>query len=145
MNTLLRGLYAGLAAGALVALLFFVDYGPGNGLHGVARWFALDNNNTGKWIGFLLLVVLGGLFGLLFGVLQGQRKLSIRRALLTGLALGVALWFIFAFVVAIFVGHIPLASFNLSSFLYSFVLSLFLGFLIGAVYYQSTLYSSLAT
>ncbi|HAE83956.1 MAG TPA: hypothetical protein DDW33_05505 [Ktedonobacter sp.] len=145
MNTLLRGLYSGFAAGTLVALLFFVDYGPGNGLHGVARWFALDNHDTGKWIGFLLLIVLGGLFGLLFGVLQGQRKLTISRAILTGLALGVALWFIFAFVVATFIGHIPLASFNLSSFLYPFVLSLFLGFLIGTVYYQSTLYSSLAT
>lgn len=145
MNTILRGLYSGLAAGAFVALLFFVDYGPANGLSGVARWFALDNHDTGKWIGFLLLIVLGGLFGLLFGVLQGQRKLTIRRALLTGLALGVALWFIFAFVVATFVGHVPLASFNLSSFLYPFVLSLFFGFLIGAVYYQSTLYSALAT
>ncbi len=139
MNNILRGLYSGLAAGALVAFLFFVDYGPGNGLHGVAHWFALDNHDTGKLIGFLLLIVLGGLFGLLFGVLQGQSKLTIRRALLTGLALGAALWFIFAFVVATFVGHIPLASFNLSSFLYPFVLSLFCGFLIGAVYYQSTL------
>jgi hypothetical protein len=139
MNNILRGLYAGLAAGALVALLFFVDYGPGNGLHGIARWFALDNHDTGKWIGFLLLVVLGGLFGLLFGILQGKSKLTISRAILTGLALGAALWVIFAFVVATFVGHIPLASFNLSSFLYPFVLCIFFGFLIGTVYYQSTL------
>lgn len=145
MNNILRGLYAGLADGALVALLFFVDYGPGNGLHGVARWFALDNHDTGKWIGFLLLIVLGGLFGLLFGVLQGRRKLTISRAILTGLALGTGLWVIFAFAAATFIGHVPLASFNLSSFLYPFVLSLFFGFLIGTVYYQSTLYSSLAT
>lgn len=69
MNTLLRGLYSGLMAGGIVGMLYFVDYGPGNDLHGVASWFALDNKDSGRLIGFMLLIVLGALFGLIFGAL----------------------------------------------------------------------------
>ena len=139
MRNILRGLYSGLAAGAILGLLYFVDYGPGNGLYSIARWFALDNKDTGRWAGFAILIVLGGLFGLLFGVLQGNRRTTIKQALLTGLALGAAWWIIFAFIVALFVGHMPLAGLNIASFLYSFVLCLLGGFLIGAVYFQITL------
>ena len=58
MNTLLRGLYSGLMAGVIVAILYFVDYGPGNGLYGVARWFAFDDKSSGRLIGFIVLGVL---------------------------------------------------------------------------------------
>ncbi|MEO8956747.1 MAG: hypothetical protein ACR2H5_26385 [Ktedonobacteraceae bacterium] len=138
MNNILRGLYSGLIAGAIVAILYFVDYGPGNGLYGVARWFAFDDKNSGRLIGFLLLIVLGGLFGLLFGVLQGKREISIGRAIATGLGLGVAWWVIFAFLVSLVVGHMSLAAFNLGSFLYPFMLCLVYGLLLATIYFQST-------
>ena len=134
MNSILRGVYSGLAASAFVAVLYFVDYGPGNGLNRVARWFALD----GKLVGFVLLIVLGGLFGLVFGLLQRSRhETTFSRAALTGLALGAAYWVIFAFAVAILIGHMSLAQLNLGTFLYPFVLCLLYGFLLGAVYFQS--------
>ncbi len=138
MNNILRGLYSGLIAGAIVAILYFVDYGPGNGLYGVARWFAFTDKNSGRPIGFILLIVLGILFGLLFGVLQGKREVTIGRALVTGLGLGVAWWVIFAFLVALFVGHMSLASFSLGSFLYPFMLCLVYGFLLATIYFEST-------
>ena len=138
MSNILRGLFSGLTAGVILALLYFVDYGPGNDLHGVARWFALDNQDTGRLIGFILLIVLGALFGLIFGALQRGREITIGRAIATGLVLGAAWWFIFAFLVAIFVGHMSLTRFNLGSFLYPFTLCLVYGFLLGTLYFQST-------
>ena len=139
MNHILRGLLSGLVAGFIVGVLYFVDYGPGNGLHGVARWFALDSSGSGKLIGFMVLVVLGALFGLIFGVLQGRREITISRALATGLGLGIAWWIIFAFLIAIIVGHMSLAKFNFGSFLYPFILCLVYGLLLGVIYFQSTL------
>jgi hypothetical protein len=121
-----------------LALLYCVDYGPGNDLHTVAGWFALDNRDTGRLIGFVLLIVLGTLFGLVFGALQRGREITIGRAIVTGLALGVAWWFIFAFLVAIVVGHMSLARFNPGSFLYPFTLCLVYGLLLGTLYFQST-------
>src|SRR5579872_3268913 len=138
MNNILKGLYSGLIAGVIVAVLYFVDYGPGNGLYGIARWFAFDDKNTGRLIGFILLIVLGGLFGLLFGVLQGKREVTIGRAIATGLGLGVAWWIIFAFLVALVVGHVSFATFNLGSVLYPLMLCLVYGLLLGTIYFQST-------
>jgi len=82
---------------------------------------------------------LGTLFGMIFGALQRGRKITIGRAIATGLALGVAWWFIFAFLVAVVVGHMSLARFNLGSFLYPFTLCLVYGLLLGTLYFQSTL------
>ena len=141
MNNILRGLFSGLIAGIILATLYFVDYGPGNDLHQVARWFALDNQDTGRLIGFILLIVLGALFGLIFGALQRSREITFGRAIITGMALGVAWWVIFAFLVAIIIGHMSLASFNLGSFLYHFTLCLVYGLLLGTLYFQSTLRS----
>src|ERR1700676_3489443 len=138
MNNILRGLYTGLMAGVIVAVLYFVDYGPGNGLYGVARWFAFDDKNTGRLIGFILIIVLGVLFGLIFGVLQGKREITIGRAIATGLGLGIAWWVVFAFLVAITVGHMSLSTFNLGSVLYPFMLCLIYGLLLGTIYFQST-------
>ena len=138
MNKIVRGLLSGLLAGLIVGVMYFVDYGPGNGLHGVARWFALDSSGSGRLVGFIVLLVLGALFGVVFGVLQGRHEITLRRALVTGLGLGVAWWVIFAFLVAQVVGHMSFASFNLGSFLYPFMLCLVYGLLLGAVYFQST-------
>lgn len=143
MRHLLRGLYSGIIAGVIVGVLYFVDYGPGNGLYGVARWFALDNRDSGRLIGFILLIVLGAVFGLVFGALQGNREITISRALATGLALGVAWWVIFAFFIAIVVGHMSLARFNLGSFLYPFTLCLVYGLLLGTIYFQGTVRRSI--
>lgn len=138
MSNILRGLFSGLTSGVILALLYCVDYGPGNDLHTVAGWFALDNRDTGRLIGFVLLIVLGTLFGLVFGALQRSREITIGRAIVTGLALGVAWWFIFAFLVAIVVGHMSLAGFNPGSFLYPFTLCLVYGLLLGTLYFQGT-------
>jgi hypothetical protein len=138
MNNILRGLYSGLIAGIVLALLYFVDYGPGNSLYGVANWFALGNKDSGKFIGFILIIVLGALFGLVFGLLQRNRQITFGRALVTGLASGVAWWIIFAFIVALLIGHMSLARFSLGSFLYPFTLCLVYGLLLGTVYFQST-------
>ena len=138
MNTLLRGLSSGFLAGAIVAILYFVDYGPGNGLYGVARWFAFANKDSGRLIGFILLIVLGVLFGLIFGVLQGKREVSLGRAIATGLGLGVAWWVIFAFLGALVVGQMSLARFTFGSFLYPFMLCLVYGLLLGTISFQST-------
>jgi len=138
MNTILRGLISGLLASVTVGVLYFVDYGPGNDLHGVARWFALDSSVNGKLVGFILLIVLGALFGIVFGVIQGRREITISRALATGLGLGVAWWVIFAFLVALVVGHMSLAQLTIGSFLYSFMLCLVYGLLLGMIYFQST-------
>lgn len=138
MNTILKGLYSGLMAGVIVAVLYFVDYGPGNGLYGVARWFAFDDKSSGRLIGFMVIIVLGVLFGLIFGVLQGRREITIGRAIATGLGLGVVWWVMFAFLVALVVGHMSLARFNFGSFLYPFMLCLVYGLLLGTIYFQST-------
>jgi len=138
MNTLLRGLYSGLTAGGIVGMLYFVDYGPGNDLHGVASWFALDTKDSGRLIGFMLLIVLGAVFGLIFGALQRKREITIGRAITTGVGLGVAWWVIFALLVALVVGHMSLARLTPSSFLYPFTLCLVYGLLLGAIYFQST-------
>ncbi len=145
MSNILRGLFSGLTAGVILALLYFVDYGPGNDLHTVAGWFALDNRDTGRLIGFVLLIVLGTLFGMIFGALQRGRKITIGRAIATGLALGVAWWFIFAFLVAVVVGHMSLARFNLGSFLYPFTLCLVYGLLLGTLYFQGTVRRAVTT
>jgi len=139
MNNILKGLSSGLMAGVIVAVLYFVDYGPGNGLYGIARWFAFDNKDSGRLIGFILIIVLGVLFGLIFGVLQGRREITIGRAIATGLGLGVVWWVIFAFLVALVVGHMSLAGFNLGSVLYPFMLCLVYGLLLGSIYFQSTI------
>jgi hypothetical protein len=63
MRTILQGGLAGLLAALVTSLFWFVDYGPGNSLHTVAHWLMLDGSGTGKQMGFLLLLLLGVLFG----------------------------------------------------------------------------------
>jgi hypothetical protein len=138
MNTIFRGCISGLSASVLVGALYFVDYGPGNGLYGVAGWFNLASKDSGRLIGFLLLVAIGTVFGLIFGVLQNKREITISRAIAVGLTLGLAWWVIFAFIVAMVVGHFSLARLNLGTFLYPFMLCLVYGLLLGTIYFEGT-------
>ena len=136
MNTLRQGAVAGLLAGFILGILGFVDYGPGNTLGGVARWLALDNRATGRLAGFLMLIVLGGLFGLLFGVLQRNHATTLGRSLSLGLAMGAVFWLIFPIFFGTLIFH---ARFDLGlfGFFQALVLLLVYGALLGTIYFQS--------
>jgi len=133
-NTMLKGLVAGLLAGIVLAVLFFVDYGPGGLLHNPARWLALDSQDAGKFVGFVLLIVLGGAFGVLFGILQGRRETTLGRSLLLGAATGILFWVIVPLLFGVMINHWQL---NLGNFLISFVPLLLYGVLLGAFFSQS--------
>lgn len=127
-----NGLIAGLLAGLLLAILFFADYGPGGLLHTPAKWFGLDSKDAGKYVGFILLIVLGGIFGIVFGAIEGKREITLGRSLLLGAATGVIYWII----VPLLFGGINHVQLNFSSFLYSFVPLLLYGVLLGAFSFQ---------
>jgi hypothetical protein len=135
LRVLRRSLFAGLLAGLIMGILFFVDYGPGNALRGIAGYFLLDQAGTGKLIGFLLLIALGGLFGLIFGALQGKREMTIGRCIGLGLTTGVIYWLIVALLIGTIINH---ARLDLGSFLFSFVLLLVYGLLLGTISFQRT-------
>ncbi len=136
MNTLRQGVLAGLLAGFILAILGFVDYGPGNTLGGFARWLALDNRATGRLAGFLMLIVLGAVFGLVFGLLQRNKAVTLGRSLVLGLAMGAVFWLIFPIVFGTLIFH---ARFDLGifGFFQALVLLLVYGTLLGTIYYQS--------
>lgn len=127
------GLLAGLLAGFLASLLFLVDYGPGNSLHGVARWFALDSPGAGRVIGFLLMLVLGTVFGILFGAVTGKRQVTLGRSLGMGLLMGIIWWVVVAFFLGTVINHLR---FNLSFWLATFVPLLVYGSLLGSISYR---------
>jgi hypothetical protein len=140
MDTLRRGCLSGILASLVLALLDFVtDGAPGNGFPAVIRWFGFTTTDPtiSHWVGFLLLIVLGGIVGLLFGVLQRGRPITTGRALLTGLALGVLWWLLFEWVLANITSHAS-SPFSLSfgQFLSSFPLAALFGVLIGAIFMQ---------
>ena len=91
MQTLRRGLVAGLLTGLVLAMLDFVTDGtPGRLLPEALHWFGITiaDPTISRFAGFFLLIVLGGVFGLVFGALQREGIITISRALLWGLALG---------------------------------------------------------
>ena len=91
MQTLRRGLLAGLLAGLVLATLDFVTDGtPGRLLPEALHWFGITiaDPTISRFAGFFSLIALGGVFGLIFGVLQRERIITISRALLWGLAFG---------------------------------------------------------
>src|SRR5438105_135299 len=137
MNTLRQGVLAGLLAGFILGILGFVDYGPGNTLGGIARWLALDTRATGRLAGFIMLIVLGGLFGLLFGVLQRNKAATFGRSLVLGLAMGAAFWLIFPIVFGTLIFHARL-DLGVFSLFESLVLLLVYGALLGTIYFQGT-------
>lgn len=133
MKTFRQGLLAGLLAGFLAALFFVVDYGPGNSLHGIARWLALDSPGAGKLVGFLLMLLLGGVFGILFGMVAGKWQLSLGRWLLGGLVVGVMWWVLFALVIGAGINHVSL---GFGTMLFYSVPLLVYGLLLGSISFQ---------
>ncbi len=140
MYTLRRGFLAGALASLVLALFDFVtDGAPGNGFPAVLRWFGLTiaDPTISRLSGLLLLLVLGGIFGLICGALQRGRPSTTGRALLTGLALGVLWWLLFELVLANLTNHAssPLGL-SFGQFLASFPLAALFGILIGAISIQ---------
>ena len=136
MDSLRKGLFAGLIAGLVLALLYAVDYGPGAQLHTVAKWFALDSRSAGEYIGFVLLLILGALFGLAFGAWQRGKVIALTRDIASGLILGVAWFIILVLVLGTLVGHVSLGVYGFMLFT---VTSLLYGLLVGYLYYQNPL------
>jgi hypothetical protein len=140
MQPLRRALLAGILASLVLALFDFVtDGAPGNGFPAVLRWFGftIADPTISRLSGLLLLLVLGGVFGLIFGALQRGKPITTGRALLTGLALGILWWLLFEVVLTNITNHAS-SPFSLSfgQFLASFPLAVLFGVLLGAIFIQ---------
>ncbi len=134
--TIQRGATSGVLVGLFLSILFFVDYGPGASLLKAAGWFGLSHISGAAWLGFLILIILGGIFGLLFGLLQRNRPVELGRSLLVGLAVGLAWWLIVALLIGTVINHVKL---DLGEFLYSFVMLLLYGVLLGSLFFQRSI------
>ena len=120
MQTLRRGLVAGRT------------------LPEALHWFGITiaDPTISRIVGFLLLLVLGGVFGLIFGALQRERIITISRALLSGLALGFVWWLIFSLLLANIMSHRAPFSLDFGRFLSTFPIDLLFGVVLGAIYFQ---------
>ena len=139
MQTLRRGLVAGLLAGLVLAMLNFVTDGtPGRLLPEALHWFGITiaDPTMSRFAGFFLLLVLGGVFGLIFGSLQRERIITIRRALLWGLALGFVWWLVFSLLLANIMSHHSPFGLDFGRFLSTFPIDLLFGVVLGAIYFQ---------
>ena len=140
MKHIRRGLIAGLLAGLLLATLNFVTDGtPGRTLPEALHWFGITiaDPTASRFVGFFLLIVLGGIVGIIFGLVQGERFISIGRLLLYGLALGLIWWAVFSLLLANIMNHAssPL-SLDFGRFLVTFPIDLLFGMVLGSIYYQ---------
>jgi hypothetical protein len=139
MQTLRKGLLAGLLAGLVLAMLDFVTDGtPGRLLPEALHWFGITiaDPTISRFAGFFLLIVLGGVFGLIFGALQRERIITISRVLLSGLALGFVWWLVFSLLLANIMSHHAPFSLDFGRFLSTFPIDLLFGVLLGAIYFQ---------
>ncbi len=139
MQTLRRGLVAGLLAGLVLAMLNFVTDGtPGRLLPEALHWFGITiaDPTISRFVGFFLLIVLGGVFGLIFGALQRERIITISLALLWGLALGFVWWLVFSLLLANIMSHHAPFSLDFGRFLTTFPIDLLFGVVLGAIYFQ---------
>ena len=139
MQTLRRGLVAGLLAGLVLATLDFVTDGtPGSALPAALHWFGITiaNPTSSKFAGFFLLIALGGVFGLIFGALQRQRMIPISRALLWGLALGLVWWLVFSLLLANITSHHAPFSLDFGRVLSTLPIDLLFGVVLGSIYFQ---------
>jgi hypothetical protein len=133
MRTILQGSLAGLLAALVTSLFWFVDYGPGNSLHTVARWLMLDSASAGKQVGFLLWLALGVLFGLLFGVTIHLWRPPLGGTLFFGLVTGAVNWLLVVFVAGTLWPHGHL---DFGGFLYSSVPLLIYGLVLGSLMFH---------
>ena len=139
MQTLRRGLVAGLLAGLVLAMLDFVTDGtPGRLLPEALHWFGITiaDPTISRFAGFFLLLVLGGVFGLIFAALQWERIITSSRALLWGLALGLVWWLVFSLLLANIMSHHAPFSLDFGRFLSTFPIDLLFGVVLGAIYFQ---------
>lgn len=140
MTHVRRGLWAGLLAGLILAMLNFVTDGtPGRTLPDVLHWFGITitDPTLSRFGGFFLLIVLGGIAGIIFGIVQGKRIITISRALLSGLVLGLVWWVIFSLLLTNIMNHAssPL-NLQFGMFLATFPIDLLFGMVLGSIYYQ---------
>ncbi len=139
MQTLRRGLVAGLLTGLVLAMLNFVTDGtPGRTLPEALHWFGISiaDPTISRFVGFFLFIVLGGVFGLIFGALQRERIIMITRVLLWGLAFGFVWWLVFSLLLANIMSHRSPFSLDFGRFLSTFPIDLLFGVVLGAIYYQ---------
>jgi len=139
MQTIRRGLVAGLLAALVLAMLDFVTDGtPGRLLPEALHWFGITiaDPTISRFAGFFLLLVLGGVFGLIFGALQRERMIPISRALLWGLALGFVWWLVFSLLLANIMSHHAPFSLDFGRFLSTFPIDLLFGVVLGAISFQ---------
>ena len=140
MTHIRRGLFAGLLAGLLLAMLNFVSDGtPGRTLPDALHWFGITiaDPTLSRFTGFFVLIVLGGIVGIIFGLVQGDRAIPISRALLSGLLLGLVWWLVFSLVLTNIMNHASSPfSFQFGMFFATFPIDLLFGLVLGAIYYQ---------
>lgn len=133
IKRLRQGMLAGLCAGFFAALLFVVDYGPANSLHRVASWLALDSPAVGRFVGFLLMLILGAIFGALFVILGRERAVTLGRMLGLGLLTGVIWWVVVVLLLGAVINHVGL---DFGSWLFSFIPLLVYGLLLSSLSFQ---------
>ncbi len=142
MAAIRRGLLTGLFAGLVLAMLdVVVDGAPGNGLQEVLRWFGVTFADAGiaRLAGFVLVIVLGGVFGILFGLIlnrMNQEAVTINRAIPLGLLLGFAWWLLLSQALCNIVHRLSPFSFNFTGILLTLPLNLLFGVVLGTAYYQ---------
>jgi len=142
MAAIRRGLLTGLFAGLVLAMLdVVVDGAPGNGLQEVLRWFGVTFADAGiaRLAGFVLVIVLGGMFGILFGLIlnrMNQEAVTINRAIPLGLLLGFAWWLLLSQALCNIVHRLSPFSFNFTGILLTLPLNLLFGVVLGTAYYQ---------
>lgn len=142
MVAIRRGLLTGLFAGLVLAMLDVVVNGvPGNGLQEALRWFGITIADAGlsRLAGFVLVIALGGVFGILFGIIlnrMNSQTVSINHTIPLGLLLGFAWWLLLAQMLCNVVHHISPFSFNFTGILLTLPLNLVFGIVLGTAYYQ---------
>jgi len=129
----LGGLIAGLIAGIIMAIVLFADAGPANDLHTAATWVGLDSPSSGRLVGFLVIIILGAIFGLLFGFGMARLPNTLGRSIVVGLVTGLVWWIIVVPIITVIVHHM---NFSFGQYLYYFVPLLAYGMLLGTIYYQ---------
>ena len=142
MVAIRRGLLTGLFAGLVLAMLdVVVDGTPGNGLQEVLRWFGITFADAGlaRLAGFVLVIVLGGVFGILFALILNRvngHAASLGHEIPLGLLLGFAWWLLLSQMLCNMAHHISPFSFTFMDTLLTLPLNLVFGIVLGTAYYQ---------